>query len=526
MLSRCATRSPALYMQTVLSPTADWNQLSTLVIAALPAPNVAGFSNNYVSFPKASLIDNKGDGRLDYIMSDKTTIFGRYSQHNGDIVDATSIPGPAGDGGNGNIHVYNKQVAAGLTRSITPNSVLDARLGFTWTQGGKTPYLANSPSINVAAGVPGLPTDPTVVRSLSNENVTGFTSFGAQGSNPQFQNPFVINPKVNYSIQAGRNSIKLGYEFLSINTEVDDFNPVYGSETYNGAFSATPGLKTTDQGVRNATYLADFLTGARSTYQLNNFRIVNYHQYMNFGYVQDDIKVLPSLTINAGLRYENATPQFTSGNNLANFDPTTNTLIQATGGSLYNRALVHAPKLDFAPRFGFAYQVDPKTVIRSAYGLSFDQFNREGGENLLAYNGPYIVNSSITQVAPFAAAGTQQPLCVGDNFAGCFRTAEQGYPANFASPQNFSTLLSQTRYIPKNIPTGYVQSWHLDVQRELFKNTVLTVSYVGEHGVHIHVLRRPEPGCPERSRRLTQPARSPPHPGLYRHRGIARRRLS
>ena len=112
---------------------------------------------------------------------------------------------------------------------------------------------------------------------------------------------------------------------------------------------------------------------------------------MNFIYAQDDIKLMPKLTINAGLRYELATPAFISGNHLANFDPGTNSLVQATGGSLFNRALVHTPKLDFAPRFGFAYQVDPKTVIRSAYGISFDQFNREGGENLLAYNGPYIV---------------------------------------------------------------------------------------------------------------------------------------
>jgi hypothetical protein len=64
----------------------------------------------------------------------------------------------------------------------------------------------------------------------------------------------------------------------------------------------------------------------------------------------------------------------------------------------------------------------------------------------------------------------------------------QGYPTGFVTAANFSTLLAQTRYIPKDIPTGYVQSWHLDVQRELFRNTVFTASYVGEHGVHIWVL--------------------------------------
>jgi Carboxypeptidase regulatory-like domain/TonB-dependent Receptor Plug Domain/TonB dependent receptor len=471
-------------------PQSDWTPLAKLVIAALPSPNVPNsFSNNYASLPKASLTDNKGDGRVDYYFSPKTTIFGRVSNHHGDIVDASSIPGQAGGGGNGTIHAYNKQIVGGITHTFNQSSILDARIGFTWTQGGKTPYLAGVTSLNTQAGIPGLPTDPTVIRALSSENVKGFTAWGAQNSNPQFQNPFVIDPKVNYSILRGRDSIEVGWEFLAINTQIDDFNPVYGSENFNGGFSQN-GAGTKDTGASEATYLTDFLTGARSTYQLNNFRIVNYHQYMNFFYVQNDIKVSPKLTVNAGLRYELVTPQFVSGNHLANFDPTANTLIQASSGSIYKRALVNTPKLSFAPRLGFAYQLTPKTVVRSAYGISFDQFNREGGENLLAYNGPYIVNSSITQVAPFAAAssGKPQPLCTGDNYIGCFRTVQQGYPQNYASPEHFSTLLAQTRYIPKNIPTGYVQTWHLDVQREIMKNTVLTASYIGEHGVHIWVL--------------------------------------
>jgi hypothetical protein len=468
-------------------PQSDWTQLAKLVVQALPAPNVSGFSNNYVSFPKASLTDNKGDGRLDYIWSDKTTIFGRYSEHKGDIVDATSIPGDAGDGGNGTIHAYNKQIAAGITHAFGANSTLDARIGFTWTQGGKTPYLAGQESLNTEAGITGLPTDKTVIRRLSNESVKNFSTWGAQTSNPQFQNPFVINPKINYSLLKNRHSMKFGWEYLAINTQVDDFNPVYGGETFSQGFSQYGG-GTSDTGAGQAAYLTDFLTGARDSYQLNNFRIVNYHQYMDYFYFQDDWKVLPSLTINMGLRYELVTPQFVDGNHLANFDPSTDTLIQASAGSLYKRALVHTPKLDLAPRFGLAYQVDPKTVIRAAYGLSFDQFNREGGENLLAYNGPYIINSSVNQVAPYAWTGTKQTLCTGDNYSNCFRTVMQGYPSTFVAASNFSTLLAQTRYIPKDIPTGYVQSWHLDVQREITHNTVFSASYIGEHGVHIWVL--------------------------------------
>ena len=468
-------------------PQIDWTPLATLVMGALPSANVPGFSNNYVSFPRATLTDDKGDGRVDYILSAKTAIFGRYSDHKGEIVDATSIPGEAGDGGNGTIHAYNRQIAAGVTHSFNTNSALDARIGFTWTHGGKTPYLAGEQSINVDAGIPGLPTDKTVLRRLSNESVKNFSTWGAQTSNPQFQNPFVVNPKVNYSVLKDRHSMKIGWEFLSINTEVDDFNPVYGGETFNQGFSQNGG-GTTDTGAGLAAYLTDFLTGARDSYQLNNFRIVNYHQNMDYFYFQDDWKLLPTLTVNMGLRYELVTPQFVDGDHLANFDPSSNSLIQASSGSLYKRALVQTPKLDFAPRFGVSWQLDPKTVVRSAYGISFDQFNREGGENLLAYNGPYIINSTVNQVAPFAFTGTKQPLCTGDNYNGCFRTVAQGYPSNFVAASNFSTLIAQTRYIPKDIPTGYVQSWHLDLQREIAHNSVLTLSYIGEHGVHIWVL--------------------------------------
>ncbi len=497
-----------VYENGVVDP-GIWTPLATKVVNALPRANVSGYSNNYASFPGATLTDDKGDGRLDYILSDKTTLFGRYSDHKGDIVDATSIPGDAGGGGNGTIHAYNRQIAAGVTHAFGGNSTLDARVGFTWTHGGKTPYLAGQQSLNVDAGVPGLPTDKTVIRRLSSENVKNFTAWGAQGSNPQFQNPFVINPKVNYSLSRNRHSMKVGWEFLSINTEVDDFNPVYGSESFNQGFSmcvynttlggtkanydrcnanAPSSLNLSDAGVVQAPFFADFLLGARDNYQLNNFRIVNYHQLMDFFYFQDDWKLLPSLTVNMGLRYELVTPQYVDGDHLANFDPGTGTMVQASSGSLYKRALVQTPKLDFAPRFGLAYQVDTKTVVRAAYGISFDQFNREGGENLLAYNGPYVINSTVNQVAPFAYSGTTQVQCTGDNYTGCFRTVAQGYPTNFVDASTYSTRISQTRYIPKDIATGYVQSWHLDVQREIARNTVFTASYIGEHGVHIWVL--------------------------------------
>jgi Carboxypeptidase regulatory-like domain/TonB-dependent Receptor Plug Domain/TonB dependent receptor len=482
------------------------------VLAALPQPNVPGgpFANNYASLPADTLVDNKFDIRVDQTFSQRTTAFVRYSQHQGTIVSPPSIQGPAGGSSNGTVNIFNQQIAGGVTHIFNQNSILDARFGFTRTDGGKTPYGANLPSL--MAGIPGLPTDPAVVRSLNVQSVNGFTQFGNQGSNPQFQDPYVVNPKVNYTWIRGRSTYKMGYEYQAIFTTIDDFNPVYGQDTYNGGFSfggtsagkTSTALSSADTGTKEGVALADFLFGARDTYQLNNFVNVHLNQRMHDFYLQDDLRVNSRLTVNAGLRYELVTPQWESNNLLANYDPTTQSLIQATPGSIYNRALVNMPKLDFAPRFGFAYQLDPKTVIRAAYGLGYAQFNREGGENMLSYNLPAIVNTNIVQAPQFALPGvlTQAPesTCtaaqVGAAFNSanpnpCFRTTMQGYPTGFTSPANVtaaSNLSTQARYIPKDLPTGYVQSYHLTVQRQLTNATTFEASYVGEHGVKIQVL--------------------------------------
>lgn len=479
------------------------------VLAALPTPNVPGnpFANNYASLPADTINDDKGDVRVDQTFSTKTTAFARYSERQTEILSPPNIQGPAGGNSNGNVQIFNQQIAGGVTRTLTQNAILDARFAFTRTDGGKFPYGQHLPSL--MAGIPGLPTDSTVVRSLNIQSVANYSQFGNQGSNPQFQNPYLYNPKVNLTLLHGRNSYKMGYEYQAVFTTIDDFNPTYGQSTYAGNFSYTGAsantLNAADPGTKEAVSLADFLFGAQNSYQLNNYQIVHLNQRMNFMYFQDDIRVNSKLTVNAGLRYELVTPQWESGNLLSNFSPSTNSLIQASPGSIYNRALVNMPKLDFAPRLGFAYSVDAKTVIRAGYGVNFAQFNREGGENLLVYNLPYIVNTNVNQAPQFGNPGilgttAKLPVCTAAQVATtynpanpspCFRTTTQGFPTGLTSPSVVtaaSNANTQARYIPANLPTGYVQAWHLTVQRQITGSSTFEVSYVGEHGVKLQVL--------------------------------------
>jgi hypothetical protein len=229
--------------------------------------------------------------------------------------------------------------------------------------------------------------------------------------------------------------------------------------------------------------LADFFYGARSQYQLTNTTILRYRQRMNFGFVQDDFKVSPKLTLNLGVRYEFATPQWEADGHLANFDPATKTLIQGKGsGSLYERALVNPDRNNWAPRVGLAYSLTPKTAIRAGYGVSYIHFNRLGGENILGYNPPTVNTVQVDQLVT-------QGLCgASSNPLTCFTPTQQGYPANLTVPANVSFLLTRVNYTPPDTRTGYVQAWHFTVQRELFSNFVLDVAYAGNHSVKLIAL--------------------------------------
>ena len=204
---------------------------------------------------------------------------------------------------------------------------------------------------------------------------------------------------------------------------------------------------------------------------------------MYFGYLQDDFRVNNKLTLNLGIRYEYATPQYERDNKLSNFLPSAASLIYASSGSMLNRALVAPDKNNWAPRVGLAYRVAPKTVIRSGFGISWVQFNRLGGENLLAYNGPNVVDAFIDQV-PTQAACTSINTAPG----ACFRTLAQGFPANFASPAAFNPVNTQVRYIPENERHGYVESWHFTVQREIAKNLAARCRLCGNHSVGLVIL--------------------------------------
>jgi hypothetical protein len=460
-------------------PSSAITAFAKKVLADLPAPTLPGISNNFDSLPRRQDFNDKFDVKVDHQFSSRMTTFVRVSHRKVNNFEPSPIPGATGSPSNAFVHVLNDQAAAGFTFTPTPTSLFEARLGVSRTKAGKEPPGVGSPGMLEAYGISGLPTDPRFAGGLTEQGVTGWTTWGRQNSNPQFQDPSVLNPRINYSWVKGGQSFKTGYEYQAINTQIDDFNPKYGRDTYGGQFSRPADATGSDPAIYN---LADFMFGARNGYSIINPFIANLRQRMHFAYIQDDMKVARKLTLNLGLRYEYATPQWEKDNYLTNYDPATNTLISAKDGSIYDRALVNPDRNNFAPRVGLAFAATEKTVIRSGYGVSYIHFNRMGGENLLSFNGPHVVGVNITQQPSQGLCGpTSAPTT-------CFRTTQQGYPEGLTVPANFNPLNVRVNYIPKDNPTGSVQSWHASLQREILPNLLVDIGYVGNKSSHIMIL--------------------------------------
>ncbi|HWZ34084.1 MAG TPA: TonB-dependent receptor [Bryobacteraceae bacterium] len=467
-------------------PIAKINPFAAAILGALPAPNGPGRSNNYQALLLLRDYGDKYDAKMDGQINDRMTAFLRWSQRKDVQFYQPSMSGFAGGDGNGFIHAIDQNASLGYTWTITSTSLFEARLGFTHVLGGKTPPYLGGASLQDLFGIQGLPTTPNIAGGLNTQSISGFaTALGRQTSNPQFQNPTSWDPKLNYSKVLGRHSLKAGYEFLTIHTEILDTNPLYGQDQYTGQFSKIttcaqigqqPGCTLPPTGDATSYNLADFIFGTPSIISQGSYKVVNLRQFVHSLYVQDDYRVTPKLTVNAGLRWEFASPLFERDNSYSNFDPTNNSMKMASGGDLYNRSLVHPDYKDYGPRIGMAYSINSKTVVRGGYGISYTFFNRPGSA-LEGINAPQALFGVLNQSIP--SGGTPPPG---------FLTTQNSFTTGIANPSAFNPVNSNVVYIPPDTKWPYVQNWFVSVQRELPMNTMIEIAYNGNHSLRLPIL--------------------------------------
>lgn len=322
-----------------------------------------------------------------------------------------------------NNFVRDHHASAHWTHTFGPSLLNDLHVSFTRDEQISTPSGLISPSL------------PTIYNFSRGFFALGNPTF-AVGDTKEFQ--WQINDQVSYII--GRHSLTLGFDFDR--THVTDFFPGNFQGTY--LFFGAP---------------SNFALGNYSIFQQSAGNPVFPFTFPYYGfYAQDKFQLTKKLTLEFGLREDfQVFPQPQANTQI---DP----LITRLTGQFpnqYNR---------LAPRFGFAYQPDGKTVVRGGFGVFREIFDGINYESSTVSNG---LASRQASTSVFCFSGCPEP-----------NQRTPTFPSFLASTSSFSAASDLTIVNP-GFQTPYVLESSLEIQRELMPNTTLAIGTMWTHGVHL-----------------------------------------
>jgi hypothetical protein len=482
---------------TNIFPTGLIDPLAARLSALFPQPNVSLNGSNFLAEPKQSTDQNNFDVRIDHRIGDKDSIFGRFSYED----QPSFIPSPfdnALDGGSfqdGNQDNSYRSAAISETHAFSATTVNELRLGYNRINAHRFQLNANT---NVAAqlGFPGVPFGPDN-GGLPNITIDdGTATIGSSGFLPSIekQNAYVLGE--NLTKVFGRHALKIGTELRYIEFTISQPAASRGTMDFASEFTDNAAAPTT-----GGEAFGSFLLGITDAATITNQHDVDYRRGDYSWFAQDDFRATPKLTLNLGLRYELFTMVKAKDNEEANFDFATDSLVVPKGQQatltptlaglipiLRNgtTGLVSPSLTNFAPRVGFAYQINPKLVLRAGYGIFYGgEENGPFSNPSPGFNPPFFVTENFTQPCGLPAANPNpgQPNCavIGpENIP--LSNLYQGFPADSLVDPNTPTLFSES----SKLETPYAQQWHLGFQYQLPAQMLLDLSYAGSRGSHLY----------------------------------------
>ena len=442
-------------------PSFFLNPIGLEIAALYPLPNRNVPFQNFVSSPVQRDDNDTFDVRVDHRLTDKADLTFRYSFGDRDLFEPFTGPSFSLVPGFGDTVRRRSQNAMGtLTLVPTQNLVNETRVAFSRVAASVTQQAS------VLNSEVGLPTISPRERDLglSFITVTGFSPLGDEGNNPQDSVTNVYQLINNSSYVHGDHLIKFGLDFRF--SQQNAFRDVES----RGRLQFSPFLTLTN----NA--LADLLFGfplVTSVARVDNPQQIRTESY-NF-FINDSYRVTPRLTLVGGLRYEYNSPPVDKDDRATMYDVATRSLVPV-GTNGVPRSGFDPDRNNFAPRVGFAWSIgkDQTTVLRGGYGVYYDQSPLAPAEALY-FNAPFFDNSIF-----FPLQGL--PLTLNDPFPSFFP---------FALPD--SALAIQ-----RDLRTGYMQHWNLNVERQIGERGVLEVAYVGSKGTKLLTARdinQPQPSA-------------------------------
>ena len=426
------------------------------------SPTAAGKlpSNNYAfNQPQVDHL-NLGSLRIDHTFSAKDTLNATYNDfedsqltQNNTVCGSRVIPGF-----DCTVDLLSRLYGLSETHIFSPTLINELKAGVSQFQ---NPRITNDQNIKFIEqfNIQGTRFDGPPYPGVPQTSVQGYAAIGEPTNFPQQRVDRTYQLADSLTWIRGNHSFKFGLDLHRFQANGTVVGNGRGSFTFNAQSTApTSGYA-----------LADLLLGLPTSTARSPFSPRFYDRTgLYAGFVQDDWKLTPRLTLNVGLRYEYNIPIYDHRNLLSNFNPATGQ-IDVAGANGVPRAVWDANDRDFEPRIGFSWQPfadSSKTVVRGGYGIF--------------YNAPALnnVNSGPQQSnAPFVSAQTfnsslASPITLGNPFPAANGVA--------------GTLTLSA--ISRNLPDAQAQQWGFNVQRELVKSLVLEVGYQGAKGTHLPLL--------------------------------------
>jgi hypothetical protein len=395
---------------------------------------------------------NQGTARIDYLLSERDRFSGHFTSYDYRTVNVGTLPYT---GSSGNVTV--RQVSSEYTHTFSPHLLNTLRFGYANTNTLITSDRTLDHSVVADFGLQNLHPEPTAYFP-PNVSIAGFTGAGTAAYVPDGATDInrQLVEQMTYSV--GRHSLKWGGDLRFLAYNDLGYATENGQYTFSPAFYSKVAFGDFLLGLPSQVY-GDQLGGSSYSYHFDT----NNNEYSFF--FQDDIKVSPSLTVNAGLRYEYVQWPKEAHNQFSNWNFQKGALDLA-GKDLPDR--IADPDLkDFGPRLGVAYSPSwlKKTVIRSGGAIMYGNY-RQWEVALLHFNPPFVYEGFLfnTPGTPTLTTSNLWPPAPSSPVGVDFRN----YTVDYQAPG-------------KVLPRTY--EWNFNIQHELIANTLLEVGYVGNRSV-------------------------------------------
>lgn len=453
--------------------------------AATINPNNGQPTNNFATNVSLGGNTNQFNGRLDFSVSEKQRIFGRYSYWSG-----TSLPSDPFHVNFGGLNSYTgaQNFVLGDTYTFNPRTVGDFRISYLRSTNGFTPQQVGynvalfGPAYAALAPQLTLPVPP-----LASNGYTGFSGT----DNRSIVNNYIAAGSITKIL--GRHSLKFGGEVRHNGWNFAQSNQAGGTFSFDQGFTSQ--LTSTGSQVANTGYAgASFFLGTPASGNAISIAYTDGLNYYLGAYLQDTFTVTRKFTVTPGIRWEFPETFTEKRDQLTVLLPNASDPLGAQVGlpGLKGQiALVNSPAYSprqvltnrydlFSPRVNVAYTPNPSMSIRAGYGLSWIP--------------PDMVDYSLSPFQSSVNAATTTAVTSVSGTSSLYPAATFGnpFPQGLVPPIGHNVALLPSIVEGQSVispnpynPFGYAQQWNLEVQQQLPGNFLLDLGYAGSKGTHL-----------------------------------------